>query len=338
MSGLEAQIERDLIAKLQDLKYDYRPDIQDRFALERNFRTKFEELNRVSLSETEFQRLLEKIVTPDVFAAAKSLRHREMIERDDGTPLNYTLVNIRDWCKNSFEVINQLRINTDNSHHRYDVILLINGVPVVQIELKAYTISPRRAMQQIVEYKNEPGNGYRRTLLCFIQLFVVSNRNDTWYFANNNATHFRFNADEQAMLAGMLAPLPRTRARHLLDQGLWLTGRAGDVLTRENEPVSHLYYLAAGEARVVSHGREVGICRAGDLIGEVTVLSGEAASATVVLSGPARLWCAPANVLRPYLKAHPDVRQTLEQGFATSLKTKLRSSNERLVEMSEAAA
>jgi type I restriction enzyme, R subunit len=75
-----------------------------------------------------------------------------------------------------FEVVNQLRINTDNSHHRYDVILLINGVPVVQIELKTLGISPRRAMEQIVEYKNDPGNGYTKTLLCFIQLFIVSNR------------------------------------------------------------------------------------------------------------------------------------------------------------------
>ena len=197
MTGAEAQIEHDLISKLQDLKYEYRSDIQDRFGLERNFRTKFEELNRVNLSDSEFARLLEKIVTADVFAAAKSLRERGTIERDDGTPLNYTLVNIRDWCKNSFEVVNQLRINTDNSHHRYDVILLINGMPVVQIELKAHSVSPRRAMQQIVEYKSQQGNGYSRTLLCFIQLFIVSNRNETWYFANNNEEHFSFNADER---------------------------------------------------------------------------------------------------------------------------------------------
>lgn len=197
MTGAEAQIERDLISKLQDLKYEYRPDIQDRFGLERNFRKKFEELNRVTLSDSEFARLLEKIVTADVFAAAKSLRERDTIERDDGTPLNYTLVNIRDWCKNSFEIVNQLRINTDNSHHRYDVILLINGMPVVQIELKAHSVSPRRAMQQIVEYKSQQGNGYSRTLLCFIQLFIVSNRNETWYFANNNEEHFSFNADER---------------------------------------------------------------------------------------------------------------------------------------------
>ena len=197
MPGPEAQIEQDLIAKLRDLKYVHRDDITDRAGLERNFRKKFEELNRVQLSDAEFHRLLEKIINPDVFAAAKSLRERETIERDDGTPLNYTLVNIKDWCKNSFEVVNQLRINTDNSHHRYDVILLINGVPVVQIELKAHAVSPRRAMQQIVEYKSEPGNGYRRTLLCFIQLFIVSNRIDTWYFANNKEEHFSFNADER---------------------------------------------------------------------------------------------------------------------------------------------
>ncbi|WP_129630976.1 type I restriction endonuclease subunit R [Candidatus Oscillochloris fontis] len=193
----EQHIEADLIVKLQDLKYTYRPDIRDRAALERNFRAKFQELNRVTLTDNEFQRLLEQIVTPDVFMAARTLRERNSFERDDGTPLFYTLVNLRDWCKNTFEVVNQLRMNTDNSHHRYDVLLLINGVPVVQIELKNLPISPRRAMQQIVDYKNDPGNGYTRTLLCFLQLFIVSNRSDTWYFANNSERHFSFNADER---------------------------------------------------------------------------------------------------------------------------------------------
>ena len=215
MTSTEGQIERDLISKLEELKYEYRRDIQDRFGLERNFRKKFEELNRVTLSETEFQRLLEKMVTPDVFSAAKALRDYDTIERDDGTPLNYTLVNIRDWCKNSFEVVNQLRINTDNSHHRYDVILLINGVPVVQIELKTLAVSPRRAMQQIVEYKNDPGSGYGKTLLCFIQLFIVSNRTDTWYFANNNTRHFSFNADERFLPIYQFAAEDNKKIVHL---------------------------------------------------------------------------------------------------------------------------
>ena len=189
----EDGIESGFIGKLQELKYQYRPDITDRATLEANFRQKFEALNRVHLTDSEFARLLEEIVTPDVFTAAKTLRTRNSFTREDGTPLNYTLVNIKDWCKNTYEVISQLRINTDNSHHRYDVIILINGVPCAQIELKTLTVSPRRAMEQIVEYKNDPGNGYTKTLLCFLQLFIVSNRTNTYYFANNDAKHFAFN-------------------------------------------------------------------------------------------------------------------------------------------------
>jgi type I restriction enzyme R subunit len=211
----EEGIEEGFIEKLRSLKYTYRPDIRDRAALEKNFREKFEALNRVRLTEGEFKRLLEELITPDVFTAARVLREKNDFTRDDGTPLAYTLVNIKDWCKNDFEVIHQLRINTDYSHHRYDVIILINGVPVAQIELKTLGVNPRRAMEQIVEYKNDPGNGYTRTLLCFIQLFIVSNRTDTIYFANNNARHFAFNADERFL------PIYR-------------------YADRENKPINHL--------------------------------------------------------------------------------------------------
>jgi len=213
--SLERQIEEQLIDKLQSLKYEYRQDICDRDGLVKNFREKFQSLNRVQLGNSEFERLLEEIITPDVFAAAKILRERNSFTRDDGTPLNYTLVNIKDWCKNTFEVVNQLRINTDNSHQRYDVILLINGVPVVQIELKSLGISPRRAMEQIVDYKNDPGNGYTKTLLCFIQLFIVSNRSDTWYFANNNSRHFSFNADERFLPVYQFAAEDNKKITHL---------------------------------------------------------------------------------------------------------------------------
>jgi len=197
MTTPERQLEDQFIEKLQGLKYEYRADIRDRAALEKNFREKFESLNHVHLTDGEFKRLLDEIVTPDVFTAAHTLRNRNSFTRDDGTPLNYTLVNIVDWCKNTFEAVSQLRINTDNSHHRYDVLVLINGIPVAQIELKTLGINPRRAIEQIVEYKNDPGNGYTRTLLCFVQLFIVSNRDSTYYFANNNARHFAFNAEER---------------------------------------------------------------------------------------------------------------------------------------------
>ena len=201
----EKHIEKHLIQKLQDLKYTYRPDIRDRQALEQNFREKFQKLNRVNLSDAEFARLRDEIIDPDVFTAAKALREPNTFIREDETPLQYTLVNIKEWCKNDFEVINQLRINTENSFHRYDVLLLINGIPVVQIELKAYQVSPRRAMQQIVDYKADPGNGYTNSLLCFMQLFIVSNQTTTYYFANNQPEHFSFNADEQYLPIYQLA-------------------------------------------------------------------------------------------------------------------------------------
>ncbi|SCX04088.1 Type-1 restriction enzyme R protein [Agrobacterium sp. DSM 25558] len=215
MNILESGLEQALVTKLQDLKYEYRPDIRDRATLEQNFRKKFDALNRVTLTDAEFIRLIDEITTPDVFAAARTLRERNSFTRDDGTPLNYTLVNIKDWCKNTFEVVKQLRINTDNSHHRYDVIILINGVPAVQIELKTLGISPRRAMEQIVEYKNDPGNGYTKTLLCFLQLFIVTNRDRTFYFANNNARHFAFNADERFLPIYEFADIDNKKVTYL---------------------------------------------------------------------------------------------------------------------------
>jgi len=111
MSSNESVIERELISKLEELKYSYRPDIRDRATLEANFREKFQQLNRVKLTDDEFTRLLEDIVTPDAFNAAQTLRTRNSFTREDGTQLNYTLVNLDDWCKNSFEVLNQLRIS-----------------------------------------------------------------------------------------------------------------------------------------------------------------------------------------------------------------------------------
>ncbi|WP_229839085.1 type I restriction endonuclease subunit R [Deinococcus piscis] len=193
----EAELEQSFIDKLQELKYVYRSDIRSRSALEANFREKFEELNGVKLTDGEFTRLLEDITTPDTFQASKTLRTKHTMLRDDGTPLDYTLINIKDWCKNTFEVVSQLKMNTHSSHHRYDVVLLMNGVPVAQVELKKKDVTPQVAMRQIVDYKNDPGNGYGNSLMTFIQLFVVSNGGSTHYFANNRQEHFSFNADER---------------------------------------------------------------------------------------------------------------------------------------------
>jgi hypothetical protein len=148
----------------------------------------------------------------------------------------------------------------------------------------------------------------------------------------------RFTPDEQHMMDSLFDGLPRSRARHLVDQGVWISGKAGDTLTREGEPVDHLYYLAEGDARVFCRGVEVGHCGAGDLIGELTVLSGETATATVTLTRPSRFWCAPAEDLRPYVEAHEDIRRAIEHGFATVLKAKLRASNRTIAEAAGASA
>ena len=142
----------------------------------------------------------------------------------------------------------------------------------------------------------------------------------------------RFSDDEKQMYDASSPELPRSRARHLFDQGLWLTGKEGDMLTYEGELVSHLYYLAEGEARVLWQGQQVGTCHPGDLIGELTVLSGENATATVILNSAGPLLVRAGRGLRPYVEAHEDIRRAIEHGFATVLKAKLRASNRAIVE------
>ncbi|WP_298853606.1 Crp/Fnr family transcriptional regulator [uncultured Sphingomonas sp.] len=172
----------------------------------------------------------------------------------------------------------------------------------------------------LIEYR-DPVALFWQVMLLLVNIGLLAR------FAYRNA-RVRFNAEERPILDTMLAGLPAVRARHFLDQGFWLNGQAGEGLIREGDPVSHLFYLAAGEAKVTSAGKQVGFCRAGDLIGEVTVLSGDQASATVTLDSPARMWCAPARTLKLYLDAHHDVRHAVEMSFAAALRHKLRATNQ----------
>ncbi len=242
----EQQIEYGLIGELTRLKYTHRKDIRDNAALERNFREKFQDLNRVKLSDAEFSRLRDEIINPDVFLASKTLRVVNTFTREDGTPLNYTLVNIKEWCKNDFEVVNQLRINTEKSYHRYDVILLINGIPVVQMELKTLEVSPRRAMQQIADYKADAGNGYTNTLLCFMQLFIVSNKSNTLYFANNRAQHFSFAADEQFLPVYEYADIDNRKPNGLHEFADWFLSKCTLA-----ETISRYMVLVESEQRLL---------------------------------------------------------------------------------------
>ena len=133
--------------------------------------------------------------------------------------------------------------------------------------------------------------------------------------------------DEESFASGPLAGLGRAEVRRFLDQGMWVSGRTGDVLTREGDPVGALTWLASGSAEVIAHGTQVGTVGAGQLVGEATILSTEPATATVRLTEDAHFWCAPAKALTAYLAAQPRTRAALERGFSISLKDKLRNMN-----------
>ena len=137
----------------------------------------------------------------------------------------------------------------------------------------------------------------------------------------------RFTGEEERMLAGPLAGLGRAPARRLLDQGMWLTGRPGEILTREGEQAGQLIYLDYGSAEVRTRGRLVGRVGSGQLIGEAAVLGDAPATATVSLTAPSRFWCAQGKPLNAYLAANPDALHALEHGFAMSLRQKLEAMN-----------
>lgn len=160
------------------------------------------------------------------------------------------------------------------------------------------------------------------TIAAGVQLtrFVVSERGVS------------FNAEELGLVEAMFPDLGKAGARHLLDQGVWVGARDGDMLTRSGEPLAHLYFLSQGHARVVSAGKTIGACLPGGFIGEVTVFTGEPATVSVEVDMPSRLWCVPVDRLRRYADEHDDVRRALETAFRRSLSDKLVASNRRAVE------
>jgi hypothetical protein len=140
----------------------------------------------------------------------------------------------------------------------------------------------------------------------------------------------RFSPDEAVMKDRYLTGLDAMAARALLDQGHWLTARAGETLTREGEAVASLFFLAGGEARVMRAGQLVGRIGAGELIGEAGALDDATATATVVLESNSRLWFMLAPALRDYVAVHSGVGLALRKSFAAALRGKLEESNRAL--------
>lgn len=168
------------------------------------------------------------------------------------------------------------------------------------------------------------GHGWLGSALPFLILIVAGVQAASVLAANRAA---KFTEEEKMMLAGPLTGLGHAQARRLIDQGIWMDGRPGDVLIREGEPAAQLYFLASGSGDVHSNGRLVAQVGPGQLIGEATVLGEAAAIATVALTQPSRFWCAQGRALNAYLAANPDARHVLEHGFTVSLRQKLAAMN-----------
>ena len=181
----EAKLEEKLIEQLvkQGYKKVQIDTVED---LEKNFREQINKHNKIRLdekplSDKEFERLMIKISGKGVFQSAKELRQLQTIQRDDGTTAYIELFNTREWCQNIFQVTHQTTVE-GKYVNRYDVTLLINGLPLVQIELKRRGMEMKEAFNQIKRYKRHSYSG----LYKFIQIFIISNGVDTKYFANND--------------------------------------------------------------------------------------------------------------------------------------------------------
>ena len=167
-------------------------------------------------------------------------------------------------------------------------------------------------------------HGMLGVVLPFLILIVAGVQAVSVFGANKRA---RFAPDEQAMFEGPLKGLGRAQARRLIDQGVWIEGRKGDVLIREGEPAAQLFFIASGSGEVHSQGRLVGHIAPGQLAGEATVLGEAAAIATVTLTEQSRFWCAQGKSLNDYLAANPEARHALEHSFNVSLRQKLDAMN-----------
>ncbi|EOC7445479.1 type I restriction endonuclease subunit R [Campylobacter upsaliensis] len=183
----EAQLEKELIATLQAQGYGYAP-ISDEKSLESNLRTKLEELNSTTLSDTEWRRFFSQVLSrANASIVEKSVLIQEdyiqPLERDNGSIINFKLIDKADIHKNSLQVINQYEATTPTRSHRYDVSILANGLPLVHIELKRRGVSLKEAFNQINRYGRESffsGNA----LFEFVQIFVISNGTQSKYYSN----------------------------------------------------------------------------------------------------------------------------------------------------------
>lgn len=184
----EHTLEKELIQQLMNLGYEF-ITISDEASLVTNLKSQLEKHNKILFSDGEFKKILNHLSKGNVFERAKTLRDKFALEADDGTIKYIEFMNLHEWCQNQFQVTHQ--ITQEGSYiNRYDVTLLINGLPLVQIELKRRGIELKEAFNQINRYhKHSFNSGYG--LYQYIQIFVISNGVNTKYFTNNKEQSFK---------------------------------------------------------------------------------------------------------------------------------------------------
>ena len=202
----EAQLEQGLLQRLEKLGYE-RVEIADAAALQANLKRQLEKHNGVTLSEGEFARVLNHLDKGRVFDRAKILRGRMQLTREDGTALYLRFLNSEHWCQNEYQVTHQVK-QEGHYKNRYDVTLLVNGLPLVQIELKRRGVELKEAFNQINRYQRH-SFWAERGLFLYAQLFVISNGVNTKYYANNHDQDFKqtfYWADAENSLVTELDP------------------------------------------------------------------------------------------------------------------------------------
>ncbi len=181
----EAALEKCLIDKLIDGGYE-RVKIRDENDLKINLKSQIERFNKIELSDDEFYKILLHLESGTIFDKAKKLRDKYAIKREDAV-IYIDFFNTKDWCKNIFQVTNQVTVKKTYVN-RYDVTILINGLPLAQIELKKRGVELKVAFNQINRYRHHSYRG----LFQYIQIFIISNGVNTKYFANNKDLSFKY--------------------------------------------------------------------------------------------------------------------------------------------------
>ena len=184
----EQILEEQLIAKLQELGYAL-VHIQNETELIDNLKVQLEKHNHITFSNKEFEKVLNILSKGSVFEKAKTLREKQHIIRDNGDNLYFEFINIEQWCQNQYQVTHQVSME-GKYKNRYDVTLLINGLPLVQIELKRRGLELKEAFNQVNRYQRHSfSSSYG--LFQYIQIFVISNGVNTKYYANNRFQSFK---------------------------------------------------------------------------------------------------------------------------------------------------